>query len=99
MEERTGKTPKPLLEIPEMDSFDSWYIKAFNMLSDSRVIGERGAGHIPLSEITDYSNHFDLIDDLEMFVTVIRRMDNEYVKSTNKKIEASQKASMNTSTK
>ena len=80
MEEKTGKTPAPLLDKPSVDTTVQWYLDAFFLLTNSRNTG-MSVGRIPLSEITNYGLVFGTIeDDLRSFCYVINAMDDVYLK-------------------
>jgi len=69
-----------------------WYLDVFFLLSNSRQMGFSGAGPIPLSEITNYTNYFELItDDLMEFCSIVTQMDQAYLKHIQSKSEHSGK--------
>jgi len=62
---------------PDYPSAYFEYIAAFNLLNRSRNQG-MSQGYIPLTEIEAYIRLY-LIEDIEMFVTLIVEMDNVYL--------------------
>jgi len=73
---------------PEMTPFISWYLNVYFFLSNSRQQGFSGAAPIPLSEITNYFHNFPTVSDIEMFSTVIMKMDEAYLSHVQKKQES-----------
>ena len=65
---------------------DMFYLNAFNNLSTCRQIG-MGLGPIPWDKIRDYALHVKLSPPImDMFIQIIRYMDNAYLKEQSKKI-------------
>lgn len=74
IEEKRGYAPQALLDRPELDMTERWYMQAFATLSPSRQSG-MGVGGIPLSEVRAYLDLFDTPVEVDEFVAVIRAMD------------------------
>lgn len=78
MYKRTGKLPTGLKDKPAYSPYVNWYIRTFYSLCASRQIG-MAAGSIPVSEITNYYNNYEIPDDRETFLTVVQAMDGVYL--------------------
>lgn len=79
-----GREPHPAYyQQPEIPPWHSFYWEAFHALSTERQIG-MGVGPIPRSYIIAYAAEQDLLGDAaEHFLDIIRRIDVEYLRSTN----------------
>lgn len=77
--------PEPLKNKPELDPETHWYLDTYFMLNPSRQMSDSRLGYIPLSEITDFYNHYDTLHDREVFTKIIVAIDAEYVKEINEK--------------
>jgi hypothetical protein len=65
---------------PDYPFGNELYIEAFNLLNRSRAQG-MSTGCIPLTEIEAYIRLY-LIEDVEMFVTLMTAMDNVYLEKS-----------------
>ncbi|MCG7598885.1 hypothetical protein MHM84_03740 [Halomonas sp. McH1-25] len=74
IEEQRGYAPQALLDRPELDLTERWYMQAFSALSPSRQSG-MGVGGIPVSEIKAYAEFVDIVTEPDEFLAVIRAMD------------------------
>jgi len=83
MDDPTWRMPSALAERPELQPYHYEYIKGFYFLSSSRSIG-MGIGYIPMSEYFRYCEFYE-IDDPEMFIEIVRAMDQRYVQLANEK--------------
>ena len=68
---KTGRVVSGLSEKPNDDVVTTWYLKAFNRLTRSRVSGQP----IPMDAITAYAASVGCLDDLETFIDVIQEVD------------------------
>lgn len=84
MQKKTGKVPTAIKEKPDNGAYEQWYIKTFFRLCSSRQIG-MSVGPIPVSEITDYYNNYETLDDRETFLDIILSMDNTHLEYINSK--------------
>jgi hypothetical protein len=80
--EPSTKVPQAIATKPELTAFDSYYLSAFYVLTTSRSSG-MGEGYIPLSEILNYGIFLE-DDDIEVFISLIRVMDNTYLEQRQK---------------
>lgn len=81
LERRGQPLPEWITNAPQVPDHQAPVWAAFNTLSDSRQMG-MSAGPIPLTEIEAYLRLFDITDpdDVDEYLTLIRRMDREYLK-------------------
>lgn len=79
---KTGKTPKGAVNKPVFTPEDHWYINTFYTLNLSRQSG-MSLGAIPISEITNYYNEFEMIDSKRCFLKVMQALDSVYLEHVN----------------
>lgn len=91
------RTPKAIIDRPDVDVIDIPYLKAYHLLTGSRQSG-MSVGAIPLSEIRAYleiygaPSFFDCeSDDIDAFVQIITRVDNHFLTEYHKEQEAKSK--------
>lgn len=80
------KTPKAILDMPEMMPWEKPYVQAFYTLTSSRQSG-MGLGAIPYSEMTNYCQFWDVADP-ELFIHIMQKCDNAYLEEYNRQQEA-----------
>lgn len=74
IEEQRGYTPQALLDRPELDTTERWFMRAFATLSRSRPTG-MDACPIPLPHMQSYIETLDSVVEPSEFVEVIQAMD------------------------
>lgn len=89
LQQTTGEIPKALKDRPSLSKWTVQYYSAFNVLSDSRQIGQGGIGPIPLSEMKAYMEMFEVsnLDERERFAKMVRALDRVYIKHVNMKLK------------
>ncbi len=89
LQQTTGEIPKALKDRPSLNKWTVQYYSAFNVLSDSRQIGQGGIGPIPLSEMKAYMEMFEVsnLDERERFAKMVRALDRVYIKHVNTKLK------------
>ena len=65
------------------------YYRAFNVLGDSRIIGQGSIGPIPLTEMQAYIELFEIndLDERERFIRMIKALDRVFIKHTNERLK------------
>lgn len=77
--EKGRPIPSWVLEEPLITEEDNFYLKAFKILSTSRI-NSMSAGVIPWSAILDYGIRFGLdSENLDPFLDIIMQMDDSYL--------------------
>jgi hypothetical protein len=81
LERNNQPLPPWIADAPQVPDHQAPVWAAFQTLTDSRQMG-MAAGPIPLTEIEAYLRLFDITDpdDVDEYLTLIRRMDREYLK-------------------
>ena len=76
--------PQWYLDEPEVYPADYFYIKSFDDLNTCRSFG-MSIGPIPWRDIIEYAHYQNLEDNfIDHFVSIIRIMDNAYIKQVTK---------------
>lgn len=86
MAEESGVPPAALVEMPEVFPDLEYVVEAFSALTSSRQVGF-GLAPIPLTEIKTYVEMFDIPDDLDTFLRLLRALDNEYLETLDRKLK------------
>lgn len=79
-----GLDPQALRDRPVLDRVQSYYMDAFQTITDSRRYTYGQPVPIPLSEILSYCQLFyiDSLTEREQLVKVVQALDNTYLKVT-----------------
>jgi hypothetical protein len=93
-----GREPPPVFyQQPDIPAWNVFYWEAFGDLSTERQIG-MGIGPIPRSSILAYAAEHDLLGDAaEHFLSIIRQIDNEYLRLANSSTSKSLQQEVNVS--
>jgi len=76
----------PLSERPIHNLTNTWYLKVFTVLSNSRSGGMNGENPLQISEMNSYMDRFPLISTAEEFVEVMQALDMIYINHRNKDV-------------